>query len=42
MDTANVSKKMREGWEFVKVDQVRNEIGDNSYPFYTEGNTRGV
>ena len=40
-DTANVSKKMREGWEFVKVDQVRNEIGDNSYPFYTEGKYEG-
>ena len=39
--TANVSKKMREGWEFVKVDQVRNEIGDNSYPFYTEGKYEG-
>ena len=40
-DTATVSKKMREGWEFVKVDQVRNEIGDNSYPFYTEGKYEG-
>ena len=40
-DTANVSYKMREGWEFVKVDQVRNEIGDNSYPFYTEGKYEG-
>ena len=40
-DTANVSKKLREGWEFVKVDQVRNEIGDNSYPFYTEGKYEG-
>ena len=40
-DTANVSKKMREGWEFVKVDQVRNEIGDNNYPFYTEGKYEG-
>jgi hypothetical protein len=36
-DTANVSKKMREGWEFVKVEQVQNEIGTNKYPYYTEG-----
>ena len=41
-DTANVSKKLREGWEFVKVDQIKEEIGENKYPFYTEGNTRGV
>ena len=41
MDSANVSKALREGWEFVKVDQVRNEIGDNSYPFYTEGKYEG-
>ena len=38
-DTANVSKKLREGWEFVKVDQIKEEIGENKYPFYTEGNT---
>ena len=36
-DTANVSKKLREGWDFVKVDQIKQEIGDNKYPFYTEG-----
>ncbi len=36
-DTANVSKKLREGWEFVKVDQIKEEIGENKYPFYTEG-----
>ena len=40
-DTANVSKKMREGWEFVKVEQVQNEIGTNKYPFYTEGKYEG-
>ena len=39
--TANVSKKMREGWEFVKVEQVQNEIGTNKYPFYTEGKYEG-
>ena len=40
-DTANVSKKMREGWEFVKVEQVQNEIGTNKYPYYTEGKYEG-
>ena len=24
-DTANVSKKLREGWEFVKVDQIKDD-----------------
>ena len=41
-DTANVSKKLREGWDFVKVDQIKEEIGENKYPFYTEGKYRGV
>ena len=40
-DTANVSKKLREGWDFVKVDQVKEEIGENKYPFYTEGSYQG-
>ena len=25
MDTGNVSKKLREGWDFVTVEQVQNE-----------------
>ena len=41
-DTANVSKKLREGWDFVKVDQIKEEIGENKFPFYTEGQYRGV
>ena len=41
MDTGNVSKKLREGWEFVKVDQIKEEIGENKYPFYTEGRYEG-
>ena len=40
-DTANVSKKLREGWDFVKAEQVENEIGTNKYPFYTEGKYEG-
>ena len=30
-DTANVSKKLREGWDFVRVEQVEKEIGTNKY-----------
>tara|TARA_Y100000361_G_scaffold74790_1_gene66156 strand:- start:193 stop:561 length:369 start_codon:yes stop_codon:yes gene_type:complete len=41
-DTANVSKKMREGWEFVKVEQVQNEIGTTSILTIPKVNTRGV
>ena len=40
-DTSNVSKKLREGWDFVKVDQIKEEIGENKYPFYTEGQYQG-
>ena len=40
-DTANVSKKLREGWEFVKSDQIIEEIGQHNYPFYTEGRYKG-
>ena len=40
-DTANVSKKLREGWDFVRVEQVEKEIGTNKYPFYTEGKYEG-
>jgi len=40
-DTANVSKKLREGWDFVKVDQIKEEIGENKFPFYTEGQYQG-
>ena len=40
-DTANVSKKLREGWDFVKVEQIENEVGTNKYPFYTEGKYEG-
>ena len=40
-DTANVSKKLREGWEFVRADQIISEIGENKYPFYSEGKYEG-
>ena len=31
-DVANVSKKLREGWEFVKAETLLSEIGENDYP----------
>jgi hypothetical protein len=31
-DTANVSKKMREGWEFVRAEEIKNQLGDHAYP----------
>ncbi len=40
-DTANVSKKYEGSWEFVKVEQVQNEVGTNKYPYYTEGKYEG-
>ena len=41
-DASNVSKKLREGWDFVKTEQVTEEIGTNKYPFYTEGKYQGL
>jgi hypothetical protein len=31
-DTANVSKKMREGWVFVRSEEIKNQIGEHNYP----------
>jgi hypothetical protein len=41
-DTSNVPKKLREGWDFVKIEQVSNEIGSNKFPYYTEGKYSGL
>ena len=42
MDTGNVSKKLREGWEFVRAEEVKNEIGDHDYPVIYEGRYEGL
>jgi hypothetical protein len=42
MDTGNVSKKLREGWEFVRSEEVKNEIGDHDYPVIHEGKYQGL
>ena len=36
-DTANVSKRMREGWEFVRAEEIKNQLGDHSYPVIAQG-----
>ncbi len=41
-DVANVSKKLREGWEFVKAETLISEIGQNDYPVISEGKHAGL
>ena len=41
-DTSNVSKKLREGWEFVKAETILSEIGQNDYPVIHEGKHAGL
>ena len=41
-DAANVSKKLREGWEFVKAETLLSEIGENEYPVLNEGKHAGL
>ena len=42
MDTGNVSKKLREGWEFVRAEEVKNQLGDHDYPVVQEGQYQGL
>ena len=41
-DTANVSKKMREGWIFVRAEEIKNQIGEHSYPVIHDGRYAGL
>ena len=41
-DTANVSKKMREGWEFVRSEEIISRFGKNQYPIIHEGKYAGL
>ena len=41
-DAANVSKKLREGWEFVKAETLKSEIGENQFPVIMEGRHAGL
>jgi|TARA_R100001460_G_scaffold2142_1_gene7188 hypothetical protein len=41
-DTANVSKRQREGWEFVRAEEIKNQIGEHDYPVISEGKYQGL
>jgi len=41
-DTANVSKKMREGWVFVRAEEIKNQIGEHNYPVIHDGRYAGL
>ena len=41
-DTANVSKKLREGWEFVKAEEIVSRFGKNQYPIVHDGKYAGL
>ena len=41
-DTGNVSKKLREGWEFVRAEEIKNQIGDHGYPTISDGKYQGL
>ena len=42
MDTGNVSKKLREGWTFVRAEEIKNQLGDHDYPVVQEGQYQGL
>ncbi|MGA1532421.1 MAG: hypothetical protein ACO33E_05230 [Aquiluna sp.] len=41
-DTGNMSKKLREGWELVRADELEKQIGPNDYPVISEGKNAGI
>ena len=42
VDTANMSKKLREGYELVRAEELKEIIGDNEFPVISEGKHSGV
>ena len=36
VDTANMSKKLREGYELVRAEELQEQIGANDYPVISE------
>jgi hypothetical protein len=40
-DTANVTKKFREGWEFVRAEEIKNSADINKYPTISQGQYQG-
>ena len=41
-DTGYVSKKLREGWEFVRAEEIKNKLGDHDYPVIRKGQYQGL
>ena len=41
-DTGNVSKKLREGWEFVRAEEIKNSLGDHDFPVIRSGTYQGL
>ena len=41
-DTGNVSKKLREGWEFVRAEEIKNQICEHDYPIISDGKYQGL
>ena len=41
-DTGNVSKKLREGWEFIRSEEIMNQLGDHDYPIIQSGRFKGL
>jgi len=42
VDSANMSKKLREGYELVRAEELKELIGDNEFPVISEGKHSGV
>ena len=40
-DTGNVSKKLREGWEFVRAEEIKNSPDIHKYPILNQGQYQG-
>ena len=41
-DAGNVSKKLREGWAFLRAETLKSEIGPNEYPIVADGKYVGM
>jgi hypothetical protein len=41
-DTSNVSKKLREGWDFVRAETLKEELGNHKYPIISKGDYAGL
>ena len=41
-DTGNVSKKLREGWEFVRAEEITKAVGKHDYPVISDGKYQGL